>query len=166
MNSDPFSLVEDAIWQHLVAYEEFNDLVPKANRIRLTGEDRASYDDSPKFANLPQVRVLPDRGSATYLCSAGDALSLVWHIQLRLGDERATEKFFPTLWAIYRAMAAASLPNSTLRSVKWNNKVLVIDCHLAEFDSNYGADRLVGGWMTAWAYEIRMQLTSADLPPA
>jgi len=165
-NTDPFSKIEAAIWSHLTDFSDFRTLVPEDNRVVMSGADRSEFDDGPKFTTHPQVRVLPDNGDARYLCSSGDALTQTWLVQIRLGDERVTKDFLPTMWAIYRALSAASVAGSELLSCTWNDKTFVIDAHLADFKCNYGADDLVGGWLTAWAYRVNMQFTSADLPPS
>jgi hypothetical protein len=165
-NTDPFSLTEAAIISTLTAFADFNTLVPTDNIVQLTGEDRKSFDDGPKFKNRPQVRVVPELGSATHLCSSGHELGMIWRIQIRLGDERQREQFYPTMWAIFRAMAASEEPDSTVRTQTWNSKAFVHFCRMAQFETSYDVDKLVGGWITAWAYDVRMHFTSDDLPPA
>jgi len=166
--ADPFTEIHNAIWSTLEASTDFTDLVPAANRIKLTSK-RQSMDGLPRHAHEPMVTVYPDNGRSEIICSSATTIKEVWLFDVWVGDDRVTADYFPVKWAIFRAMAAASLPSSTLRSALTFSDANVIMQEFTNFDDKHGLFTPAGtikGWRTMWAYEVTMQFKTASLAPS
>lgn len=168
--ADPLTEIHNAIWDTLEASEDFTALVPDGNRFRLDSDamKRGAMDGTPKSSVDPCVIVYPDLGRSRVICSSGTELMLVWNFDVRYADERLTVKQFPVIWAMFRAMAAAALPGSTLRSALTFSGATVVKCEFTESGSQYGnlGAGASTGWRTVWAYEVTIVFSTPTLAPA
>lgn len=167
--ADPFSEIHDAIWATLEASSAFTALVSSGGRFKL-GSDalkRGAFDGTSKAAAMPALIVYMDPTRNRVIDSSGTELATVWNFDLRYADERVTEQLYPVMWAIYRAMAAASIYGSTLRSAVTFTNAKVVSCAFVSSSSQFGpvGKAAAVGWRTVWAYEVTMIFPTAGLPP-
>jgi hypothetical protein len=171
--ADPFTDVHAAIWTTLEASSAFTTLVPAANRLKLDGQVSGQMDNDAKGAYHPVVRVVPTGGEFdAHVDSSSSALTQVWNIEMRYGDERTDEKLYPLMWAVLRAMAAAFPLAGTIRSLTWNSKTYVRACRLTRDEQDWGTDYVDGDdsnvrrWRCVWRLEVLMHFATADLAPS
>ena len=162
--TDPLSLVYNAFWEMLEAYDGFADLVKVGNRIKFAGDVRDA--DKRREGDKPMVGILAGGGVPQLeATSSSTFLTLTYTVLLITGDQRLDAELYPLTWAIFRAI---STWRTKLCALLWNEKIFVTDA----WPTGYTEDLLAGaemhgikGWTARWSYQVRTHFTTADLLP-
>ena len=88
-DKDPFTQVQQGIWEALEASDDFCAQVVSGNRIKFTEGSRDPEKQSRQSADYPQVSVETDEGiTHLYADSAGTDIRKVFRVLMLTGDKR------------------------------------------------------------------------------
>lgn len=168
--TDPFSIIEDAIWNALVSYAPLAALVKPGNRIALTGTKVNPIERSSGAGDFPELHLWPSganlRGGQSVPRTADMRF---WYQRYSVGVVTAhprtntPESLNVLKWHVYRALIRAE---STLvaPSIPFCNSIELGDFQDQLQDVNAAAvERKIRGWKGLMDLEARLQWSLAEL---
>ena len=167
IDTDPFTLVYDALWSMLDSHTDFQELVKKGNMIRFSGKNRDPVKAEISVSDVPEVRLVP-MGGTPHLQRTSNSSSVLekFEIQLSSGDQRVDYALFPVKWAIYRAMSDWA---TILEALTWKGRTFVkLARPMSTADGVTESDlrRGIDGWASIWSIEVHMWFANTDVQGA
>ena len=166
-------MVYDALWDVLERHAGFARLFRVANRIKLTGDNRAPFKDTVQAGDLPEARLVPRPFVANMNASSSDT-SVVMEFELqistgdqRLGDGQGGPLLFQVEFETLRAFIAWSEVLDTLR---WGTGSDSFVTHCELFGIQNGVtdadlNRGIKGWSGLVGLRVHLMLLTSDLMP-
>jgi hypothetical protein len=166
VETDPFTLVFDKLWELAEASVPLAALVKPGNRIKFNKEgERGPLKEAVAVADLPEL-VLTTTGTSavnSHSSSCGSSITRQYSWLLSTGDYRFNYKLFPVQFALFAAIIDAEYE---IQSLQWNGNPFVLRCFwsaLTEGLSNAELNRGVKGWSSLWTFQIDMNFSTNDL---
>lgn len=166
LETDPFTLVHNALWALADASQPLTQLVKPKNKIKFNSEtDRDPMKQEVMASDLPEL-VLAIEGTNEVNLHASSCTSMItrqyaWMISS--GDIRANEILHPVEWAVCCAMVNW---RETLSALTWREQLFVKRVNnttLTTGMSDPERNRGIKGWSSIWRCEIEMHFESAAM---
>lgn len=164
LDTDPITLVWNALLDMLESHAGFMSLVKVGNLIRFTGKNRDPVKSQIGPADVPEVRLIP-RGGIPHVQRTSNSSSMLetFEVQITSGDQRVDVALFPVKWQVLKALAGWA---AVLGALTWKGKTFVrltrptgVADGVAEEDLRRG----IVGWASIWTVEVHMWFTTTDL---
>lgn len=168
--SDPFSIVEDAVWFALESYEPLAALVKRGNRVRLTGTKVNPIERSSSAGDFPELHVWPSGANIRGGQSVPRASDLrCWHQLYRIGivSEHLRTNMPAGInvlkWHAYRALIRAE-ETLVSPSIPFVYAIEIGELMDGLQDVNAAmVERGIKGWKSLLDLEVRMRWSTAEL---
>lgn len=169
-SSDPFSLVEDAIWFGLESYAPLAALVKIGNRVKLTGVRDNAIKETVGQGDLPELQVWKSGAQAEPGSVPRTSDTYFWEQQYSIGittthlRTNLPSSINPIQWYVIRALARAerTIVKPALPFVTWFKPGQWTD-QLQDASMATGGDRGAMGWKSIYLVRVQFQWSFAEL---
>lgn len=142
-SDDPFTQVLDALWNALVAWPAFADLVRPGNRLELPEDAENPYKPTVNNADLPEVFIEPSGGAAALAFTSSNFQPVQNYVLYGATGKMSPRLYLKLKWAVICALAKANQETHPF-GFKFVQSIAITDG--SEVIDDQDANRNEAGW--------------------
>lgn len=158
MDTDPFTLVYNALWEAVDSSTILTELVRQGNKIKFIKElaDHDPRKVSGLSGQAPELMLIPDSFDTNFdSTNTGTGIQKIYNFVIRTTDRLLNKSLFPVEWALYLALING---RKEISKVTYKQKTFVTNVRILQAEAKLPEQNSsIAGWRCVWVVEVSME---------